>query len=85
VDLNALNDKKKSRLYLYRFQKGDCYYYEFLNDSEDDLLEVNVENYNRVYNEIEKFKANIHNEKYEYKEAPATEQEEEFDLDFLNR
>ena len=45
---------------------------------------MNVENYNRIYNEIEKFKANIHNEHYEYKEAPVVE-EEEFDLDFLNR
>lgn len=86
IDLNALTNKKKSRLYLYRFQKGDNYYYEFLNDSGDDLLEVSVSNHNRVYNELGKFKANIHNEEYELQPIPAqSTEEEEFDFDFLDR
>ena len=86
IDLNALTNKKKSRLYLYRFQKGDSYFYEFLNDSNDVLLEVNVSNHNRVYNEVEKFKANIHNEEYAVQPVPVqTTEEEEFDFDFLDR
>ena len=47
---------------------------------------MNVSNYNRIYNEIEKFKANIHNEDYTFQRVPDVQtEEEEFDFDFLDR
>ena len=64
IDVNALDNQYSSKLYLYAYETEGSHFYQFMNDQDDELLEVNDKQYPRVKLEIEKFKANIHGKEF---------------------
>ncbi|MCB0654601.1 MAG: hypothetical protein KDC57_00625 [Saprospiraceae bacterium] len=57
IDQNALNKDYSSKLYLYAYEHGDAYYFEFLNNRLDKKLLVDSDQYDYIKEEFTKFKA----------------------------
>ena len=59
IDQNALNKDYSSKLYLYAYEHGDAYYFEFLNNRLDKKLLVDSDQYDYIREEFIKFKATL--------------------------
>lgn len=64
IDENAINKEYSSKLYIYTYQGDEGYYYQFLNNVKDEKLHANNTNYPKLYEEFEKFKADIFGSTY---------------------
>lgn len=73
IDENALNSDYSTKLYLYAYQDGEDYCFEFLNNSKDPPLHINREIYPDIKEQFEKFKAEIFNQEYQ----PAKQEEKQ--------
>lgn len=65
IDENALNNDYSSKIFLFAFHGKDGYYFQFLNNLQDEPLLVDQANYADIKMQFDRFKTEIFGQKFE--------------------